>query len=221
MSIIGHLQKISLFEKLSMDELKEVEKISTKIGFPIDKVLFNEGDPGDFLYIILTGSVKIYAEKDSKEKIFSILKKGDSFGELALIDGQQRSASAKTLENSILLSISKQAFMDLLKNNFNVTQKVLMVLSSRLRKTNTHVTDLVFHNAKTNILKALIQLSMDHGKRMNDIIQIDAKITANDISKIAGVSEEVTEYVLKDLEEKRILSYHQQIIILNLSHLKF
>ncbi|WP_017756667.1 Crp/Fnr family transcriptional regulator [Calidifontibacillus oryziterrae] len=219
MSITSHLKKVSLFEKLSTEELQQIEKIAMKSGYTANKVLFNEGDKGDFLYIILIGSVKIYSIVKGKEKIITILKKGDSFGELALIDDQPRSATAETLEDSVLLCISKQSFMKLMQENFNVTQKVLMQLSARLRKTNEHVTDLVFNDAKTNVIKALIQLSIDHGKRLNDIVEIHVKISTKDISKMAGISPEVVDYVIKDLENKNVLSYYQQKIILNLHHL--
>lgn len=221
MSIVSSLRKVALFEKLSSGELKEIAKISSEVAYPPNKILFSEGDKGAFLYIIVIGSVKIFTEVNGKEKIISILKKGDSFGDLALIDDLERSASAKTLESSILLTISKQAFLNLLENNFSVTKKVLMELSSRLRKTNAHVSDLVFNDGKTNVIKALIQLAIDHGKRIGDIIEINAKITADDISKISGISEDVVDYVLRDLENKNVLSYHQQTIILNLLHLKF
>lgn len=218
MSVINHLKKVPMFEHFTSTELEKVEKISRKHGYRKGHIIFKEGDDGDSIYLILVGAVKIYSEKNGKEKIISTFQVGENFGELALIDTQPRSASAKAIEDSVLVSIEREPFMEVLSKNFQTAQKIMEELSNRIRITNQHVNDLVFHDAKTNVVKTLINLALKHGNRFKDLIEVPTKLNIVDIGRLAGTSTEVVNLVLKDLESKGVIKYQHQSFYLYINN---
>ncbi|HHY73676.1 MAG TPA: cyclic nucleotide-binding domain-containing protein [Bacillus bacterium] len=139
------LSKVPLFEMLSLEELQKIEEVSEVKGYQEGKQLFEEGDIGDTFYVVLIGKVKIYRDN----KYIATFEKGDSFGELAIIDQEPRSATARIIEDSVLLSLSREVFLNFLRNNPDVTIKILEIVCKRLRKTNDNVSGLSAKVSKT------------------------------------------------------------------------
>ena len=135
------LKKVYLFKELSIGELVEVLKICRKEHAPKDKTVFKEGDSGDRCYIIEEGAVRISKHiHGAGEEALAVLRTGNYFGEMALIDGSPRSATAITHEDSDFLVIDKVELDQLLAENKELGNKILMVfcrtLSQRLREAN-------------------------------------------------------------------------------------
>lgn len=126
-SILPILQKIPLFESLS-DELHQdiIDSIQMQY-FPVDHVLFNEGDQGDKMYIIKTGSVKIF----SGEKEIAVLGEGAFFGEMALMGSAPRNASAKVLEEAEIFTLEREVFDALLSRNPEAAEEIKKVFAER------------------------------------------------------------------------------------------
>src|SRR5690606_18700561 len=133
-------------------------------------ILFKEKEHGSDFYIVLSGSIKIFTTHQGEEKVLTVFSAGDSFGELSLIDGKPRSASAQVVENSVLFNIPGDKFMDLLKNNFEITRSIMRELCDRLRNTNQHVHDLTFLDARTRVVKSLISIANKGGTRSGTTI---------------------------------------------------
>lgn len=213
------LRAVPLFEHFTDEQLQELEKIVFSQKFQPGFILFREGDSGQTFYIIASGSAKIYTEKDGQEKIITICGTGDSFGELALLDGEKRSASVQILEPSILLSISHNDFFDFLEGDFSFTRQILKQLSSRIRKANSQITDMVFLDVETRVLKVLADLAIKHGMRENNLIRIDIKIGLHEIGKLVGISQHVVNGVLAYLNRKGIITFENRYIYMDASKL--
>ena len=201
------LRNVPLFSELSPDG---VNKILNKLKFTKltpDQLLFREGDIGTSMYIILSGKIRIYnTSPKGEEKAITIFKKGDSFGELALIDGEPRSASAKALSYCELIVLDTFSFHELLQDNYFMVRAILAEFSKRIRKTNSHVHDLVFLDAKTQVVKALVTLANEHGKRIGPtMIEIDIPLTSTEIANLSGISTDVVGHVLENLMQKQFL----------------
>lgn len=219
--MIQYLQKVSLFAGLNDDQLKSIEAACTRKTYQPGTVLFHEKDLGAMFYIIIQGSIKIYTSNQSgEEKILTILKAGDSFGELSLIDGKPRSASAKTLETSVLYTLSADDFLRLLKSNFEMTRSIMAELCHRLRDTNQHVHDLTFLDARTRVIKNLILLANRHGKRVGSSITFKMALNYDELARMAGVTKEPLIEVIRDLESKEILKISPTEFTLNLANLR-
>lgn len=139
------LKKVYLFESLSVHELEKIEKISRMEAFGRDSVIFKEGEPGDRCYVITNGDVRISKFiPNIGEEALAVLKPGDFFGEMALIDNFPRSAHAIANTDVALLAISKTDLDKILIMDRELGYKLLWAftktLSKRLRETNEKLT---------------------------------------------------------------------------------
>ena len=219
--MIEYLRKASLFSGLNKAQLQTLATICTRKAYRGNTVLFREKEPGATFYIVVTGSVKIYTSNHAgEEKILSVFHSGDSFGELSLIDGKPRSASAETLEDSILFSLHGQDFINALKNNFDISLAIMRELSNRLRDTNQHVHDLTFLDARTRVIKNLIQLANKGGQRMGTQIVIKTALNYDELARMAGVTKNILMQVLRDLQEKGMLTPGMNDFTIDLTKLR-
>jgi CRP/FNR family transcriptional regulator, cyclic AMP receptor protein len=139
------LRKTDLFKGLSKEELGKITGISAKESYPVNKTIFAEGDHGDKFYLILNGEVRISKMiAGVGEEALKVLKKGDYFGEMSLIDDEPRSAHA--ISNSFaadVLVIDRHDFIKLLNDDKELAYKLLWsivrTLSQRLRETNEKI----------------------------------------------------------------------------------
>jgi CRP/FNR family transcriptional regulator, cyclic AMP receptor protein len=139
------LAKVSFFDGLTRDALKLIAHVTTEESHGLGTKIFEFGDPGDKLFIILDGRVRISREVSGMgEEALAVLGAGEVFGEMALLDESPRSADARVHERCRLLVISKDAFDDLLFLHkdlaFEVLWSCVRMLSSRLRETNDKLT---------------------------------------------------------------------------------
>jgi CRP/FNR family cyclic AMP-dependent transcriptional regulator len=139
--MLDFLKKVHLFESLSTPELEKIEKISTMEANPKDAVIFREGDPGDRCYVITNGDVRISKFiPNIGEEALAVLKPGDYFGEMALIDKFPRSAHAIANSDVAVLAINKADLDKMLIMDRELGYKLLWAftktLSKRLRETN-------------------------------------------------------------------------------------
>jgi CRP/FNR family cyclic AMP-dependent transcriptional regulator len=221
MFMIDFIKKVPLFSQLNDVQLQAIADICTRKTKPGNTVLFTEKDPGAEFYMVLSGSVKIYTTgSNSEEKILSMCKAGESFGEMSLIDGKPRSASAKTLEDSVLVTITGDSFLALLRDHFDITLGIMRELGNRLRDTNQHVYDLTFLDARTRVIKSLIKLANKHGNRSGTTITIKLVLNYDEIAQMAGVQKVNLMQVVRDLEERQILTISPVDFKLDLAKLR-
>jgi len=219
--MIQWLKKVSLFDNLSDAQLEPILRIAQRRSFAAGSLLFQEKDPGNAFYIVLSGSIKLFTRSGSgEEKVLSVVAAGDSFGELSLLDGLPRSASARTLEPVLVLEIACDDFMRLLEMHFDITRGILAELSRRLRQTNEHVNDLTFLDDRTRVVKNLINLANQHGKRDGIFIRIHLALNYDELAQMAGVSKQVLSDVLRELESKGVLTFGLNQYTLNLTKLR-
>jgi len=219
--MIEWLKKVSLFDDLNDAQLEHILRISRRKTLQAGTVLFHEKEIGTTFYVVLSGSVKLFTRSDGgEEKVLSLVGSGESFGELSLLDGRPRSASARTLEKTIVLELSSDQFMNLLQEHFDITRGILAELCRRLRATNEHVNDLTFLDGRTRVLKNLISLANRHGKREGNLISIPMTLNYDELAQMAGVEKSVLSEVVRELEARGVLSFGANEYKLNLLKLR-
>lgn len=129
------LQDIDIFEFISTEDLSHIAAITDEVEFNADEMIFEEGEISDAMYMVIEGKVRL--TRGSQEVM--VAQKKDVFGTWALFDDEPRVATAKTLENSRLLHIDKEDFIDLLADNVAITQSVLKTMVKRLRNLMTRI----------------------------------------------------------------------------------
>ncbi|PIQ27303.1 Crp/Fnr family transcriptional regulator [bacterium (Candidatus Blackallbacteria) CG17_big_fil_post_rev_8_21_14_2_50_48_46] len=212
----------TLFNNLSREELNQLAQIARERKFDRGQVIFYEGDLGGSLYIIVTGSVKIVImSDDGREHILGLLHEGDFFGEVSLIDGEPRSATAIALENVNVVMISRDDFIRLLRENPEMSLKIMVTLCERLRKTDKHVESLAFLSAPGRVAQVLLNLAETHASGQDKNITVSHKITRQEFASLAGTSRETLTRVLMDFQDDGLIKLEKnKIHIYDRLHLK-
>jgi CRP/FNR family transcriptional regulator, cyclic AMP receptor protein len=145
---IDTLRQVPLFESLDDEAAKELCKLIETLDCPERQVLFHAGDAGDAMYVIECGKVRISVQAtDGREVTLTELGRGDFFGEMALLDGQRRSANAIVAENARLAVLSREHFLSFVRSSPDVALKMLTAVANRLR----HTDELLRHSATRNV----------------------------------------------------------------------
>lgn len=166
-------------------------------------VLFRKGDLGTNLYAVCAGSVRISAPSDKgRDAIFNLIIPGEIFGEIAFLDGGQRTADAVACEDGELMVIERRDFMPLLSEHPEIAVRLLEILCGRLRRTSRQVEDIVFFDVQIRLAKALLHLYRHSASgRPNANI----RITQRDVSQMIGASRESTNRELQNWQRKKWL----------------
>lgn len=145
---IDTLRQVPLFESLDDEAAKDLCKLIEALDCPARQVLFHAGDVGDAMYVIERGKVRISVQAtDGHEVTLTELGRGDFFGEMALLDGQRRSANAIVAEDARLAVLSREHFLSFMRSTPNVAVEMLTALANRLR----HTDELLRHSATRNV----------------------------------------------------------------------
>ena len=157
--------------------------------------IFARGDPGTGLLGVLAGTVKISVlSTDGRELLINIIRAGEIFGEIALLDGHPRTADATATSDCELMVIERQDFVLFLRDQPSIALKFIEILCSRLRRTSGQLEDSVFLNLPSRLAKTLLHLNSDPGK---DLPTGKLQITQREISQIIGMSREGTNKQLR------------------------
>ncbi|HEU5133191.1 MAG TPA: DUF1003 domain-containing protein [Pyrinomonadaceae bacterium] len=142
------LRSVPLFASLDDDAARELRSLLSDKRVPQNTRLFRQGDKGDAMYLIESGRVRIsIRDDDEQEVILAELAQGDFFGEMSIIDGRQRSADAKVIEDAQLAILSRDAFLSFVRSNADVALEMLSALTDRLRRTDELLRSRVSRNA--------------------------------------------------------------------------
>ncbi len=200
------LQNVPLFNDLDMTELEQLASLCRTRAVGRGNVIFYEEDPGTSCYIIVKGKVKIVVNADDgREHILGVLQDNDFFGEMSLIDGQPRSASAVAVEDVQMVTIQRDEFLKLLRSNPEISLKLLVTLSQRLRTADRNMESLAFLSAPGRVARLLLDLGKDHGEKTPEGLTFTHNMTRQELASLAGTSRETLTRVLMDYQDRGII----------------
>ena len=204
---IDSLSSIPLFLDLDDVELANVEEHCTPRKYPKNSMVILEEEFGDIIFIILMGTVKITRVNDEgKEVILALLGAGEIFGEMAILDGEARSANALAQEDCELLAIQKSEFLNLLRRNFKISFALMCELAKRLRKSDQQIEALSLSDAEHRIGVSVLNLAEDMGVIRKGQVTIDKLPFQQDIANMSGTSRETVSRVLKLFEDRHMIT---------------
>src|SRR6266516_3162542 len=187
----SYLKHVYLFSSLSDYEIRDLISVAKKRTFRSGEVIFHRDDPGQVLYIIREGKVKIcLISPDGQEISLVVFGKGEYFGDLALLDGLPRSADAIALEKVECYTLQRSDFQKAIMKNPKIAIQVLEVLSKRIRSTDQMVEDLIFLDVYGRVAKKLLELSDAHGMKVENGTRIDVRLTQQELASMVGSSRE-------------------------------
>jgi CRP-like cAMP-binding protein len=217
-----HEEKRQIFErhallgKLSRDEIDTLLHFARVERYPAGHEIFAKDDPGQSMMAVLRGTVKMSSvSPEGKEIVFNIMNPGDCFGEIALLDGDERSADAVAMKDCELLVLNRRDFMPILEHRADICMMLLRILCQRLRQTSEQVEDVLFRHLDSRIAKALLRLAESaslHGVRSTTV---EIRVSQQDLADMAGGSRESVNKQLQVLQSQGLIDLGKGSILIH------
>ena len=216
------LKDVSIFSELDDSKIEDIKHLFTLREYPKGSMIILEEEYGDVVFIVKKGTIKITRVNDEgKEVILSLMGVCDVVGELSIIDGEARSANVLAQENCELYAIRSEDFLEILKNNFEISLALMGELATRLRKSDQHIEALSLSDAEHRIGVSILNLAEELGVIRKGKVTIDNLPFQQDIANMSGTSRETVSRILKLFEDKNMLTkIGHKLIIPNYSQFK-
>ena len=207
------LQGLPWFGGLATETITQLAQGARKRSFRPGTIIFHKGDPGNSMFIILTGQVQIILPSPGgDEAILGVLDAGECFGEMALLDGQPRSATIVTTEPTDTLMIGREAFLKAVEAHPRIAIDLLQLLANRLRDTDALVEDAIFLDVPGRLAKKLLELAVTYGRPGADGTLIDLRINQRALAAMVGATRESVNKHLRAYRSRGIIAIDRQRI---------
>ena len=202
---VSLLQRVPLFSELSPAELDRIAAVAVPRSFPKGVRVFHEGDTSDACYIVRSGDLRVTREhSDGRAIALATLGSGDIFGELAMLDGGARSASVETLSDAELLALPAADVRRLLAAHAEISVKLIVALTRRLRETNERVARQSFQTVPSRVAGVLAQLIAEEAAPEGRE-GVTVRMTQADLAQLAGTSRESVSRFLATLDRAGVV----------------
>ena len=173
-----------------------IEQMET-VRFPRGTTIFEEGEPGDRLYIITSGKIKLARHApDGRENLLTVMGPSDMFGELSIFDPGPRTSSAVCVTEVTAATMNSEMLKQWVADHPAIAQQLLRVLARRLRRTNANLADLIFTDVPGRVAKTLLQLANRFGSQEGGALRVNHDLTQEEIAQLVGASRETVNKAL-------------------------
>lgn len=204
---IDSLQRCVLFAHVKADALERLASQMRRRRFRRGEVIFHQGDIGDSLQVVASGSVKIMlASAEGEEAIIATLQPGDFFGELAILDGAPRSTTATAIEATETLALPRERFLELLAEDPRIGQALLQALAGELRRLTGHVEELHFLDLAGRLATRLVRLARDADPTAVGRVDLSWPYTQSDLAAMIGGTRQSVNRLLSGLVEEGLIA---------------
>jgi CRP/FNR family transcriptional regulator, cyclic AMP receptor protein len=222
-SMSDALAAVPLFAGLDADGLTSMTRGMRVRRFRRGETIFHLGDPGDALFIVMAGSIKITLPADTgDEAILATLRPGDFFGELALLDGAPRSATAVAIEATETYILPREQFRELIATEPVMREALLATLAAEVRRLTHHVEELHFLDITGRLASRLARLAAESGARRlaDGSVQLAGPLTQGDLAAMIGCTRQSVNKLLGMFSEEGLIRLdRERIVILDLEGL--
>ena len=216
-STLAHRQLLRsspFFSRLGDSEADAILAQATVARYAEGALIFAKGDPGNSMMAVLRGRVLISSPSvDGRQVVLTTFREGDVFGEIALLDGKERTADATAAADCELLVVPRRSLLGLLERQPELAHQLLIVLCERIRRTNEQVEDFAFLHLETRIAKALLRLAQEEGQRA-PASHLGLKISQRALGEIVGSSRESVNKHLQDWKRSGIIELEKGSILI-------
>ena len=184
------IERNGLFRGLPQKTIDRVAALATRRSYDDGAIIFMRGDPGDSLCGVVTGRVRISASRAGGKEVFlNIMEPGDAFGEIALLDGSPRTATATAMTRTELTIIPRDAFFALLRTETQLAEHLIQLLCKRVRWTAEQMEDSALLSVPAKIAKRLLSLARVHGRESPDGARL--AISQEELAQFLGLSRQI------------------------------
>ncbi len=197
------LAKAGIFQGIDPSAVEALSSALEPVEFPRAHVIFAEGEPGDRLYIITSGKVKIGRRSaDGRENLLMVFGPSDMFGELSIFDPGPRTSTATTVTEVRAVTMDRAALHEWIGKRPEIAEQLLRVIARRLRRTNNMLADLIFTDVPGRVAKALLQLAQRFGSQEGGTLRVTHDLTQEEIAQLVGASRETVNKALADFAHR-------------------
>jgi CRP/FNR family transcriptional regulator, cyclic AMP receptor protein len=195
-----------LFAGIEPDELTRIAETMVRRRYRRNEVIFHEGDPGDALHVVVEGHVKITREStDGAEAIVVVLSPGDAFGELVLLDGAPRSATATATEPTETVTLSRSVFAELLDGESPFRWRLLGGIAQRVRRLTDQLAEVHFLDLSGRLALQLTRLAEDANPGVSSDVRL-SPMTQSDLGAMVGGTRQRINQILGDFEAEGLVA---------------
>lgn len=202
------LAAIPLFQNLTAEELARVSPYLRRRTFMPGSSIITADQPGEVVYIILSGTVKVHVEQaNGSDVILAILGADEIVGELSMVDSLGRSANVVTLETCNVIWIDRQTFNGLAQEIPVISTNLVRILARRLRLANAHIQSLASHDVFGRVARLIVAFTQEYGREQEDgTLLIPLNMTQSDFASLAGASRVRVNQVLNHYKQQQYIS---------------
>ena len=209
------MRRAPLFAGLDQESAESLIAQMTTTHMERGDILFHAGDPGDRLYVLGEGKIKLgQSSPDGRENILAVLGPGEMFGELSLFDPGPRTDTATAVAETQVLALSTEQLREYLSGRPQVALTLLAALARRLRRTNESLADLVFNDVPGRVAKALLDLASRFGRPVEEGVMVSHDLTQEELAKLVGASRETVNKALADFAGRGWLRLEARAVLL-------
>ena len=197
-----------------------IEQMET-VRFPRGTTIFEEGEPGDRLYIITSGKIKLARHApDGRENLLTVMGPSDMFGELSTFDPGPRTSSAVCVTEVTAATMNSEMLKQWVADHPAIAQQLLRVLARRLRRTNANLADLIFTDVPGRVAKTLLQLANRFGVQEGGALRVNHDLTQEEIAQLVGASRETVNKALATFAHRGWIRLEgKSVLIVDTEHL--
>ena len=206
------LRNNALFRELPRQTLEQLSDLCTNRQYAKGEILFVQGDAGDSLYGVIAGEVRISANSsDGQEMHLNVIRPGEVIGEIALLDGGERSATATATKASTLFRLPRDAFLRLLDSEPGFASHLLVLLCQRVRWTSDIIEDVVFRSVPMRLARRVAILARLHGEPGEDGVVL--RLSQNDLARFLHVSRQVVNANLQEWQKAGFIGLSRGAVV--------
>lgn len=212
MEPLALVRQIELFQHLSESQIQKLAMLLHERHYRKGTIIFQKGDEGSSLCIVCKGRVRIYLTSDDhqgREATVRICRPYTAFGELAVLDGAPRSANAAALDNVSVLVMQRPDFLALLREDFDLTERILTLLTDRVRSTTEYSERLVFLNGPARVAATLLSLANVDSFRDGPV---RLELTQQELADFTSSTREWVNHILNDFADQGLIALERGAI---------
>ncbi|TWT29488.1 Crp/Fnr family transcriptional regulator [Blastopirellula retiformator] len=212
---IWHLKNCRIFEQLSATEIERLDACSRVRRFAKRSPIYLPAERADTVLLLASGRVKIcHLTPEGKQSILAFIEPGELFGELSILDGEARDEYAEAVEASMIVSIPKEAMHELMESRPGLSIGVTKLIGLRRRRIERRVKNLLFLSNRDRLAHLLLELAESYGKRTEDGVELEIRLSHQDLANIVGSTRETVTVVLGELQNDGLVKVGRRRIVL-------
>lgn len=216
------LEEVPLFSALTSEMREELAKLLHPRRFSSGQPVFLQGDPGDEMFLVLEGRVRVSCESMSgREVTLAMMKDGGFFGDMAMLDGEPRSASVYAETGCKALVLRRTEFYDFLDRSPESARNLLAFLSKRLREANDKIQDLALLTVRQRLAAVLVDLALKDGEEHENGIMLAKSVNHRVLAGLLGASRETVSRMAAEFREGDLIEQHgRRVLVKDLDGLR-